>query len=803
MDDAVNAQLREIVRRYGQDVAADPRRVEALLNDLASGHRREIFILAGAAREGIPAELLASGGAVPVSVVSGRLSQQLEENLGLAADAAEWAVGAWASALGVTGAVASEPAAGGGPPVQEVEVPAASASAAAHGAPEPMTLVVAPLGAAHHRTIKDAIAAAEPGARILVRPGVYPESLLIDKSVELIADGPVADVVIEATAGGCVVMKADYGTIRGFTIRKRKGSDDYAVDIPQGRVVIQDCDITSESRSCLAISGQGTAPVLRACKIHHGQQAGILVQDEAQAVIEDCDVYANTMCGVEIWEGAHPTLRRCSIRDGKSAGVSVRSDGRGILEDCEIRDNAICGVQTMTGGDPLIRNCRVHSQLQTGVVIIDRGLGTILDSDIRGNKYAGVQVTHRGQVAVRASKLRDNLENGLYTRAGGGATVQDCEFSGNTEPAVHIGPGSGHVEISGCRIEETETALRMLQSLDPPAVPGSEAARARIAQLLADAERTLTSMPDGKAPDRPKPGDRSSKVGRHNFFDFDPVRARDHAAWSAKSQARQAIAAALARTDPDGAVRLARSAADANARAEALTAVAVALAGTDPDRAERLIRSVTDERDKAAGLDRLAQAMAGTDFERAERLATSIRDQATRAKALSALTVTAARQDPDLAERLVRLITDAETRDTTLLDVARQVTSDPRRAERLVQLAADQNAKAEMLHDLVKSLAATDPDRAERLADSISDQAAGRKAAALSNVAAALAVSQHRRAERLTRKADRLIRSIGDEYSRALARADSVAALAGAHPDHAELIARWISESAAALAGAG
>ena len=70
MDNAVSAKLGEIVRRYGQDVAADPRRVEALLNDLASGYRREIFILTGAAREGIPAELLGADRAVPVSLVA-------------------------------------------------------------------------------------------------------------------------------------------------------------------------------------------------------------------------------------------------------------------------------------------------------------------------------------------------------------------------------------------------------------------------------------------------------------------------------------------------------------------------------------------------------------------------------------------------------------------------------------------------------------------------------------------------------------------------------------------------------------
>ena len=102
--------LRDIIRAHGRPLADDPRRVEAMLRDLAGEHRREISVLVGAAREGVPAELMSSRGAVPAAVLEERLARTLQDNLGLSEDAARWAVTTWAAALTGAGTAASSSA---------------------------------------------------------------------------------------------------------------------------------------------------------------------------------------------------------------------------------------------------------------------------------------------------------------------------------------------------------------------------------------------------------------------------------------------------------------------------------------------------------------------------------------------------------------------------------------------------------------------------------------------------------------------------------------------------------------------
>ena len=79
--------------------------------------------------------------------------------------------------------------------------------------PEPAALIVDGNGNGNFFTITDAIAAAQLGSRILVRPGTYEEVLTIDKPLELIGDGPPGSVV---GAGLCPARAGVGGFGSGF-----------------------------------------------------------------------------------------------------------------------------------------------------------------------------------------------------------------------------------------------------------------------------------------------------------------------------------------------------------------------------------------------------------------------------------------------------------------------------------------------------------------------------------------------------------------------------------------------------------
>ena len=211
-------------------------------------------------------------------------------------------------------------------------------------APAPVKTRVVDLfpGRGDHTSISEAIGVAAPGERILVRPGLYREGLVLDKALELIGDGPLAEIVIETHGKSCLLFKATYGRVANLTFRQTGGENFYCIDIAQGRLDLEDCDLTSQSHSVVGIHG-GADPRVRRNRIHDGTSVGVFIYENGKGTLEDNDISGNALAAYRFKTGTDPVLRRNRIHDGKSAGVLIHENGKGTLEDNDIFANAARG----------------------------------------------------------------------------------------------------------------------------------------------------------------------------------------------------------------------------------------------------------------------------------------------------------------------------------------------------------------------------------------------------------------------------------------------------------------------------
>ena len=91
--------LRKLLADYGTTLLDEPERVDAFLADLCGEYRRERYLIVQAMRWRVPADLLSQPQGV--ATVGPRLSRRLQEQYGLSAEAAQWAIESWAMALDV------------------------------------------------------------------------------------------------------------------------------------------------------------------------------------------------------------------------------------------------------------------------------------------------------------------------------------------------------------------------------------------------------------------------------------------------------------------------------------------------------------------------------------------------------------------------------------------------------------------------------------------------------------------------------------------------------------------------------
>jgi len=525
MNNLPRQKLIEIIRRHGREIITEPRRCEGLMRDNFPAHRREIAVLNTALEERIPSDLLDSGKSLmPRGALFARLAARLHDEVAMEASAARWTVHTWALALGVItpdeldGLEVADAQAGGqenvqtdkqstrasqrqaapaqaqpwrappsGTPAPASPPPASPAASSASAARQ--SFVVALDGSGDFQTLTDAVRRAPEGSRLLVRPGIYNEGFSIDKSLEIVGDGALAEIIVRATTSSCLLMRTDAATIRNLTLRGQAracGANDdgfFAVDISHGRPLFDGCDISSDSLACVAIHNPTAAPVIRNCRIHHGADSGVFAFDGAQGVIEACDIAENSNIGIAITGGAGTSVRNCHVHDGADAGIVVWNRATSAIEGCDIYANRRANVGISDKSVAALRRCRIHDGDNTGVFAHRDGQATIEACNIYAHAEAEIAVTSGGNVRLRSCQIHNGQSHGVFIRDAGHALLEACDVFRNRASGLHV-EANGVAVAHACRINDNGHVGVSCEAGGAVEVEGCELTENRVAAWL-------------------------------------------------------------------------------------------------------------------------------------------------------------------------------------------------------------------------------------------------------------------------------------------------------------------------------
>lgn len=297
-------------------------------------------------------------------------------------------------------------------------------------------LVVDVRGRGDYTRISDALEDAPAGARIVVKPGTYLESLKLTKTVTLEGEGGRDRVIVQSDSAECLFMDTDEAWVLGIGFRcvvRAKNVKCYGIDIPKGRLTLSECSVTSDFYASIAIHNPTAKPYIVDCLIHDGENCGIYTYDNGTGMIEDCQIYGNTVAGIFIAAGSNLTIRHCALRDG-DVGILLLEKATGVIEDCQIYGNKSEGIEIATDSSLTVRSCNLHNN-QTGVSLKENGIALIEDCQIYGNTHSGIAIKTGGNPTVRRCTITQNGFFGVYARQDARGTVERCDLRGNTKGA--------------------------------------------------------------------------------------------------------------------------------------------------------------------------------------------------------------------------------------------------------------------------------------------------------------------------------------------------------------------------------
>lgn len=303
-------------------------------------------------------------------------------------------------------------------------------------------LVVSQKRGAQYSSINQAIRSAEPGARISVQPGVYRESLIVDKPIQIMGDGPVEQVIIESQDAPCLIIRAREGEVKGLSLHcyvEDSHANYPAVDIGYGQMLIEGCDVVSNSSVCISIHGPGVAPTIRQCRIHDGSNYGIWLWDNAAGIVEDCEIVGLSGAGIMISGD--------TMEEARQMAKSILANKPSAIDESLGKSAGNTHSAGLTVARPLVRRCTIHDGQDYAIWVHYKGQGTIEHCRIFDNAMAGVWVDQKSESAIRHCRINRNVWEGIRLTGSSSAIVEDCDLTEN-------GKGAWAVE-QGCQLRQS------------------------------------------------------------------------------------------------------------------------------------------------------------------------------------------------------------------------------------------------------------------------------------------------------------------------------------------------------------
>ena len=303
-----------------------------------------------------------------------------------------------------------------------------------------------------YRTVGEALAAAGPGDLVSVRPGTYPEALTLSRDVTLSAAGPPGAVRIESRSGPVLQMATEHATVSGLVLAHR-GSDSSAVDVPGGRLVLEECAIEADSVAAVYVRGPAEVAA-HDCVVSNPGGAGVLVVDGAEGTFESCTLQRIASSALVVRTGADPRLVGCTITDVDGSAVLAAEGARGSLRQCTVR-----GV-----GGPAVAVEGGSAIMLTGTTIADvRGIGVLVaasapvlrDCVVEGTDAQGIALVQEATPELSGVRVLDAGGHGLHVLEGSSGRFTDCLVRSPGGAGAVVGgaaaPGFVRLTVTGSR----------------------------------------------------------------------------------------------------------------------------------------------------------------------------------------------------------------------------------------------------------------------------------------------------------------------------------------------------------------
>ncbi len=272
-------------------------------------------------------------------------------------------------------------------------------------------------------TIKAAVDAAAPGDTVLIKPGQYQESLVLDKAVTIRGEAPEQVLIHNSVLAGTIL-----------TIKSKE-------TVHLENLIVEHSDKEPDQENLKhpdLIRVEGGNAEVRQCVMRKGAGSGLIVWADGFALAENCRMEKNAQGGIAVaGKNAGGRFERNTASENAWGGISVFEEGTGEFIENTLVKNGRSGIFVFGPGPEglVFRGNHVEESANTGIQI-DQRKGVVLESNTVVKNAGGIKIETGAQVTAKDNTCEENNGAGILVSC----VLTDAVLEGN-KSSKNKGPG--------------------------------------------------------------------------------------------------------------------------------------------------------------------------------------------------------------------------------------------------------------------------------------------------------------------------------------------------------------------------
>jgi hypothetical protein len=342
-----------------------------------------------------------------------------------------------------------------------------------------------------HRTIGSAVRAAADGGVVTISPGVYPESVALDRDVTIVADTERGRVELVCPDGPALLVRAGVATVRGLAIR---GGPQHApaVTVSGGALALHDCDV---SGGRLAVAGWAVAELV-SCRLHHAGGPAVEASGDSRIRLSGCLIEDVEGTGVALAQSATADLTGATITRVTGPAVYLAEAAAATIVDCEFAETGGAGAVIAGEAALILRGSRLRDLAGDGIraegssARVGEPPATADEADDADAADGPGDPRASGGVGLADCTIVRVGGNGLFTAAGAHLVARRCQVR-DLGKAGAFSTGDSRLELLRCEIQHSESTGVVVQESARLTAVGSTVTQASANGVFIGGEATV------------------------------------------------------------------------------------------------------------------------------------------------------------------------------------------------------------------------------------------------------------------------------------------------------------------------